>query len=324
MFEWQQQIQTMIDEIDTGIREHREDALTLEALAGRLGYSTFHATRKFRAITGIPFRDYLRRRRLAFALKEVRDSEKSLLTIAMDYGFSSHEAFTRAFKRAYGVTPSQYRKAPQPVLLRTKLHPSDRYLLGLGEICMIHTENKVKTYFVTIPAHKFLHIENRESNGYWDFWQKQSKIPGQDWATVCGLLESIKGTLDDTGGDESDSTAGQVMGYLNDVTGRLCGWGYLRTECYGVRLPIGFHAPVPPQMILTDIPEGQYIVFEYAPFDYEQECRSVEEKVETAMRTFDYAAHGCRLDTQTPGRVTYFYFHPGQYFKYVRPVQLFD
>ena len=39
-------------------------------------------------------RDYLRRRKLAFALIEVRDSDKSLLDIALDYGYSSHAAFT--------------------------------------------------------------------------------------------------------------------------------------------------------------------------------------------------------------------------------------
>ncbi len=57
---------------------------------------------------------------------------------------------------------------------------------------MMKSENDVKIYFVTIPAHKFLHIKNYESNGYWDFWQKQSLIPGQDCDTICGLLDSIK------------------------------------------------------------------------------------------------------------------------------------
>lgn len=47
--------------------------------------------------------------------------------------------------------------------------------------------------FVTILAHKFLHIKNYESNGYWDFWRKQNLIPGQDYETICGLLDSIKG-----------------------------------------------------------------------------------------------------------------------------------
>ena len=50
-------------------------------------------------------RDYLRRRKLAFALIAVRDTNKSILDIALDHGFSSHAAFTRAFKDVYGVTP---------------------------------------------------------------------------------------------------------------------------------------------------------------------------------------------------------------------------
>lgn len=39
---------------------------------------------------------------------------------------------------------------------------------------MEQTHEEVKTYFVTIPAHKFLHIRNYESIGYWDFWERQS------------------------------------------------------------------------------------------------------------------------------------------------------
>ena len=45
----------------------------------------------------------------------------------------------------------------------------------------------------------------------------------------------------------------------------------------------------------------------------------MEEKIETAMRDFDYSAADYRLDT-TPGRIMYFYFDPGNYFKYIRPV----
>ena len=56
---------------------------------------------------------------------------------------------------------------------------------------MLKSTEDIKIYFVTIPAHKFLHIKNYESNGYWDFWQKQNLIPGQDYETICGLLESI-------------------------------------------------------------------------------------------------------------------------------------
>ncbi|MGN0478385.1 MAG: helix-turn-helix transcriptional regulator, partial [Hominenteromicrobium sp.] len=174
MYEWQRQIQIMVDEIDRCIKSRKDEALTLRSLSGTLGYSEFYITRKFREISGMTFRDYLRRRKLAFALKEVRDTEKGILDIALDYGFSSHEAFTRAFKEAYGAAPSEYRKKPTPVVLRTKLYPFDRYFLGIGEMEMAESASGVRTYFVTIPAHKFLHIKNYESIGYWDFWQKQS------------------------------------------------------------------------------------------------------------------------------------------------------
>lgn len=320
MYEWKKQIQIIVDEIDKCIKLHNDEALTLRFLSRKLGYSEFYTTRKFKEISGMQFKEYLQHRKLAFALKEVRDSQRSILDIAFDYGFSSHEAFTRSFKRTYGVTPSEYRKKPVPVVLRTKIYPFDRYFLGIGEIGMMKSTDDIKIYFVTIPAHKFLHIKNYESNGYWDFWQKQSLIPGQDCETICGLLDSIKGKLDDKGGSESNSGAGQIMAYINDPKGRVCGWGIPRAECYGVRLPFDYKGEVPKQMLMVDVPEAEYIVFEHGPFYYEQENCSVEEKIEKAMSDFDFADTGYCYDT-SPGRIMYFYHDPDRFWKYIRPVR---
>ena len=176
MYEWHKNVQMIIDEIDICIKNQNDATLTLENLANKLGYSEFYISRKFREISGMQFRDYLRYRRLAFALKQVRDTEVGILDIAVNYGFSSHEAFTRAFKEAYGISPSEYRQNPVPVVLRTLINPFDCYLLENGGTGMMKSAEEVKVYFVTIPAHKFLHIRNYESIGYWDFWQKQSLI----------------------------------------------------------------------------------------------------------------------------------------------------
>lgn len=320
MHEWQKQIQTIIEEIDMCIKKHNDEALTLEHLSSTLGYSEFYISRKFREISGMQFRDYLRYRRLAFALKELRDTENGILDIALDYGFSSHEAFTRAFKEAYNITPSEYRKNPIPVVLRTIIKPFDCYLLGIGEVGMAKSTEDVKIYFVTIPAHKFLHIKNYESIGYWDFWQKQSLIPGQDCETICGLLDSIKGKLDDMGGDEANSGSGQVMAFVNEPEGRICSWGIPLAECYGVRLPMDYDGEVPSQMLMVDVPEAEYIVFEHGPFDFEKENATVEAKIEEAMKNFNYEESGYCLDL-TPGRVFYFYHDAARFFKYVRPVR---
>ena len=320
MNEWLRHMQDALDEIDAHIRCRRSEDATLHALADALGYSDFHFSRKFREASGMSFRDYVRYRRLAFALKALRDSDSGILDIALDVGFSSHEAFSRAFRRAYGLSPSQYRRHPVPVVLRTLIRPFDCYLMRKGENGMEQTTSEVRTYFITIPRHKFLHIRNYESIGYWDFWQKQSLIPGQDCETICGLLESIPHKLDDLGGSENDSSSGQIMAFLNHPAGRLCSWGIPLAECYGVRLASDYSGPVPEQMQLMDVPEGEYIVFEHGPFDFETQNAAVEAKIEEAMKTFDYAASGYELDL-TEGRIFYFYHDTERYWKYVRPVQ---
>lgn len=318
--QWQKKIQHIVDRIDDCIRNKNDESLPLKLLAQEFGYSESHFSRRFRQVSGMQFRDYLRYRKLAFALRQLRDTDNSVLQIALDHGFSSHEAFTRAFREAYGLTPSEYRKHPVPVALRTILRPFDCYLMENGQTGMTSTQGRVKTYFVTIPAHKFLHIKNYESIGYWDFWQKQSLIPGRDCETICGLLDSIPDKLDDLGGDEANSGSGQIMGFINDPAGRICSWGIPLAECYGVRLPLDYNGPVPPQMLLMEVPEGDYIVFEHGPFDFETENSAVEEAMEQAMREFDYSASGYHLDLK-PGRVFYFYHDCKRFWKYIRPVR---
>lgn len=149
MQEWHQIIQRIVDEIDLCIRNKSDEIITLQTLSQKLGYSEFYLSRKFREISGLQFRDYLRYRKLAFALKEVRDTDQGILKIALDYGFSSHEAFTRAFKEAYGIAPSEYRRNPVPVVLRTITDLSTAILWNRGPAG--RCGRGVKVYFVTIP-----------------------------------------------------------------------------------------------------------------------------------------------------------------------------
>ncbi|WP_461254741.1 helix-turn-helix transcriptional regulator [Streptococcus uberis] len=323
MYNWNKEIQIIIDVIDDCIKNKSNEKLTLSFLAEKLGYSEYYVSRQFKKIAGMNLRDYIGQRSLSFSLKEVRDTNRGLIEIALDYGFSSHEAYSRAFKKSYGVSPNDFRKHPIPVVLRTIIKPFDCYLLGIGGITMENTENDVKVYFVEIPAHKFLHIRNYESNGYWDFWQKQRIIPGQDCETICGLLQSIPGNLDDQGEDELNSSSGQIMAYINEPEGRVCSWGIPLAESYRVRLPHDYAGEVPEHMQLMDVEEGTYIVFEHGPFDMTTQNQSVEMKIEQAMKTFDYELSGYELD-KSQGKIFYFYYDPKRFWKYIRPVKKLD
>ena len=311
MYEWHRLIQIAVDEIDKRLKSHDDEALTLQSLSKKLGYSEFHTTRRFKEISGMLLGDYIRLRKLAFALIEVRDMKCKFLDIAVKHGFGSHEAFTRAFKAAYGITPKQYRKNPSPVILRTKINTFDRYFFGLGEIGMIKSTEDVKVYFITMPAHKFLHIKNYESDGYWDFWEKQGKKPGQDCNTICGLLDSIKGKLDGKD-DIIGKFSGQIMAYLYEGNGK-------KAEGYGIRLPANYKGPKPENMLLNDIPEKEYIVFEHGPFNYEQESETVSKKLDNAIKAFDFTKTEYKLDTSA-GRIEYFYFVPESFEKRILPV----
>ena len=159
------------------------------------------------------------------------------------------------------------------------------------------------------------------SNGYWDFWQHHANIPGQDCHTICGLIDSIPGKLDDMGTGDFSSGAGQIMAYeAAEDGGSFPCYPVPRYECYGCRLPVNYAGPVPEQMLLKDVPEGEYIVFEHGPFDYDQENRSVEFAIDNAQEDFDWSATDYEFDP-TMGRMHYFYHDPDRYWKELWPVR---
>lgn len=86
--EWYMNIQNIVDDIDRCIRSGEDERLTLGRLSQTLGYSEYYVSRKFSEISGMKLRDYMRYRRLAFALRELRDTDKGILDIALDYGFT--------------------------------------------------------------------------------------------------------------------------------------------------------------------------------------------------------------------------------------------
>lgn len=100
--------------------EHRlTEPITLEEAAAWAGYSPYHFHRLFQTLTGLTVGSYLRGRRLTEAAAALAGTGKRILDIALEYQFQSQEGFTRAFARAFGMTPFEYRKSK----LRSVPHP---------------------------------------------------------------------------------------------------------------------------------------------------------------------------------------------------------
>ena len=91
------------------IESHFAGEITLEEIATTVGVSRFHMTRAFGTATGHSIMRYVRGRRLTEAAKALSHGAPDILSVALDAGYGSHEAFTRAFREEFGVTPETIR-----------------------------------------------------------------------------------------------------------------------------------------------------------------------------------------------------------------------
>ena len=107
MHAWEQ-IQKSVNYIE----ENLDQDMEIEELAHVASLSVFYFQRLFTRLVKKSVREYIKLRRLACASQMLRKKEKRIIDIALDYGFNSHETFTKAFKAAYGITPSEYRDKP--------------------------------------------------------------------------------------------------------------------------------------------------------------------------------------------------------------------
>ena len=92
------------------IEEHLDEPLRLDELAAIGGFSPHHFHRIFRQVTGEAPKEYLRRLRLERAVLRLKVSPDNVLQIALESGFATHETFTRAFIRQFGISPSEFRR----------------------------------------------------------------------------------------------------------------------------------------------------------------------------------------------------------------------
>ena len=96
------------------IEQHLDDELTLDALSAVAHFSRFHFHRAFSAYVGVSVARYVQRMRLRRAsFRLVSEPQESVLDIALQAGFDSGEAFARAFKRAFGQSPTEFRRQPE-------------------------------------------------------------------------------------------------------------------------------------------------------------------------------------------------------------------
>lgn len=127
------------------IEEHLQDELHMPVIAKAAGISERDMQQVFYALTGISVAEYVRRRRLSLAGYELQKGNKSVLDVALKYGYTSPDSFARAFRQLHGMLPSEARKG-------------GRLLKSYGRITFVLTIKGVNAMNYRIVEKEEMHI----------------------------------------------------------------------------------------------------------------------------------------------------------------------
>ncbi|WP_223067031.1 AraC family transcriptional regulator [Paenibacillus caui] len=249
-------IQNVIDYIE----EHLAEELTLANLAKRAHYSEYHFHRLFQYFTGNTVMSYIRNRRLSAAAVLISGTDRKVLDIALECGFRNHETFSRSFRKAFGIMPSELRKNVALPLLTTKINLAAALYEG-SQSCDWRDE-KMNYKLVTLPKIRMIgyRLDTTTDNGrnreeIPAFWQHY--IKNRLWENVPGKLRP-------------DVELGVCTTTAEDGT-----FGYI------IGFEVNASAPVPDGLVEYHIPETEYAVFTTPGASEEQFPSSIQ-------RTWDY------------------------------------
>ena len=244
------------------IEENLNRRITLYMLANAAGYSPWHAAKLFKAITGLSPFEYIRSLRLSRAAEKLREGDVKVVDVAFDFGFDSHEGFTRAFSKQFGVTPQRYTREKPRLNLFVPEYAHEKMLTGgKGDDLM----NKANTIFVQVvdrPARKLILKRGIKAEDYYAYCEE---VGCDVWDVLSGIKEALY----------------EPMGIWLPENMQIPG-----TSIYaqGVEVPSDYADPLPDGLELLDLPPCKMMIFQGQPFedkDFEQAIGSFWETIKS-------------------------------------------
>jgi len=285
------------------IEEHITEPITLFKLADAAGYSPWHCARIFKELTGkTPF-EYIRILRLSRAAVKLREENAKIIDVALDFVFDSHEGFTRAFSKQFGMTPHYYSRNTPPLKLFMPERVRDYYFIKQkGEDNMSEKPN-VNTVFVQVidrPARKLILKRGIKATHYFEYCEE---VGCDVWEVLSGIKEALY----------------EPIGMWLPENMRKPG-----TSVYaqGLEVPSDFQGEIPEGYDIADLPPCKMMVFQGQPFKEENFEEAIDELWEV-MKNFNPEIYGFEWADEDGPR---FQLAPMGYRGYIeaRPVRLIN
>lgn len=296
-------MKSIVDEMKKYVSEHLQQPLTLSDIAAHIGYSKFHTSRVFKAETDMSLFEYIRRERLTASAHALRNGEKKILDVALDFMFDSHEGFTRAFSNGFGINPKKFSDYPNPEGWLIPYYYRDRQGEKKEDVKMEHKTAVIFTQIIERPARKLILYRSKKATEYFEYCEEvgcgtpEKPAP---WDILCGIKEALN----------------EPMGVWLPDSMRPEGTGIY---AHAVEVPVDYSGQIPEGFDVIDLAPCSYLIFQGEPYDddnFNQEIGDVWEKIEK----FNPKVYGYEWDEEIAPR---FQFAPMGWRGYIegRPVK---
>ncbi len=228
------QVQKGIDYIETRL----DYDIEIGDVAWEAGFSQWHFQRVFKALTNETVKTYIRSRRLANSLDKLLRTDERILDIAICAGFETQESFTRAFKKAYQMTPNEYRKLGSRSLFLKKVKFDAEYLQHINKNVSLEAELVIQPEMTIVGLQTPFYGSESDKNNIGD------KLPGL-WDDFVDRADEVMNAVD---GDFYG-----VVSQVSDDDAELL--------LYHAGVEVSDEAPLPIDMCKVVLPESRYARF---------------------------------------------------------------
>lgn len=289
------------------IQSHITEPITLYDLARSCDLSPWHASRIFKELLGkTPF-EYIRACRVSQAALKLRDKKVKVIDVALDFVFDTHEGFTRAFSRHFGMNPAHYKKHTPPVKLFLPHQIMDSYPNLFNEEKRMDKNNlkkpdsdSAKTVFVQVverPARKMILKRGVKATEYFEYCNEVG-------CDIWGILVSIKEALYEPVGVWLPS---EMIPKGTSIYAQ------------GVEVPADYSGQIPEGFDSIDLKPCKMMIFQGPPFN-DAEFETAIHSLWNVMKSYDPEFYGFEWADQDAPR---FQMEPKGYCGYIegRPVR---
>jgi len=232
------------------IQENLQEEITAKDVAKAAGYSQYHAARIFKEEMEISPFEYIRRERLLQSAYVLRGGNEKVLDVALKFVFDSHEGFTRAFTRAFGITPKKYALYPRPQGWNIPYRYLDRSKFNAEESNMSNS-TVIFTQIIERPARKLILKRSHKANDYFEYCEEVGcgeNNNSEPWDILCDIKEALY----------------EPVGLWLPDNMRPAGTGIY---AHGVEVAVDFKGKIPEGFDVIELVPCKLIVFQGEPYN---------------------------------------------------------